>query len=555
MDRVYMLKSLRGGVEPHKSRRIVIIVFLLGLYFVWSIYNDIGFFYWDGSYNPRSIAFYCSMKIIVAFLMMVLGCAIYRISLYPKEFMLVLLQRAKHAWLVVIFYFVLLLVLWPGNWGVVGDEYQIYLSVKNLRVWLDQGIFSSAFMCLCLMIYPHPGIISLIQCIISVVLLGDVLYKFHEEYHNKIVSILMTLLFVSLPALCFVLCPIRAWLYSILLIALLENIFFISTSSNESGQKRAYIVITLICMLVANYRKEGMIFALICPVVIIIFGKLSRQAKKWFAFGYIGIFILFTVFLRGLIWLGNGQTLTQHSGYMLVCPLSIILTDEEKYAQISDEDLANIDKVYDIAVMQEYPSMIEPFQWKRNERSFDEPSSEEMSAFMKSAAKIIISNKWTFLECKWEAAKQSLGIYPFGGGIGSIWTKDRMVTWNELTDLPGDMTNDFPEVGALRERVSHSIVYPFKIRGISAYYIFYAFWFPCLLLPICLIWNLIKKNYLEATISLTLCVQLILVILTAPSRFQMYYLSFYFAGWYMLARLLAGIKRCKHKSNEKIVDE
>ena len=519
--------------------KIVIIVFIV-LDVIWSIGNDKAFFYWNGQYNPHSKVFYCVMKVIYFFFIAGIGYCFFQVTQRPKYYIAVFKEWIRYGWPVLLVYSLLLVLLWPGNWGAVGDEIQVYLSVKNLRVWPDQGIMSSLFMILCLMIYPSPGIICLVQCIISVALVGITLKKINYELRcSTCGQIIFSLFFITPPVLCFLLCPIRVWLYSVFLIALVENLYVLMKLEGQSKteQKRLLCVITILCALVANYRSEGMIFIIVCPLVIILFSELSLSKFKTVLVQLIFLVVV-TIALKGLNTLGNGQTLRQHSGLPFVTTLSMVISNEEKYSRLDQEDIKNIDAVFDVEVLKEHPSMSAPFDGTRAERTFPEPTKEQMSAYMKSAIKIILDNIPVFFECKWEAAKWSMGVYPYCRTVGTIWTQENIDLWNANTDLPGNVADDFRryENSTIREYISKIIVSSFHIYSIDSFYIFYAFWLPCLLSPIMVAVNILRKDWKEAFMCAVFSLQLIVVILMAPGRFQMYYLPFYLVGWFEFIR-------------------
>lgn len=323
----------------------------------------------------------------------------------------------------------------------------------------------------------------------------------------------------------------------------------------KNAQKRLLWVTTILCALVANYRSEGILFLIVCLLSIGLHSRLCVSKVKSILLQLLFVGIV-TVALRGLTLLGNGLTLRQHSGLTFVTTLSMILSDEGKYSQIDQQDIDNIDAVFDVGVLREHPSMSAPFDGTRSERSFVEPTEEQMSAYMMSAMKLILKNISLFLECKWEAAKWSMGVYPYYCTVGTIWTQDILDVWNEHTDLPGNMSDDFRKYANnyMRERVSNLIVYTFDINGISSFYFFFAFWIPCALLPIMMIFNLIRRDGVEVFMCLSISIQLIMVIIMAPGRYQMYYLPFYFLGWIETIRTVSMVYRKWVENNKCVID-
>lgn len=527
-------------IKYHKKELLSIIIpILVMLDLIWSIGNERKFFYWDSFYNPNSIAFYLVVKVLYVILIGRLGYQIYKILMNPQKYVPIFKDWLKYAWPILVVYGLLIIVLWPGNWGAVADEVQVYLSVKNLRVWPDQGIMSSLFMLLCLMIYPKVWMITLVQGSISIIMIGSTIRDVVKELAcNRFQKWLFVLLFISPPALCFVLCPIRVWLYLVLLIALIENIYLLKKCTDDKKRIDLIRKEAILCALVVNYRSEGILFLFTCIAITLFAEKRKPLRIKHIIF--LLVFVCGVTFgLKELTALGNGNTLRQHSGLTFVTTLSMIFSDEDKYVEIDREDLDNIDAVFEVDVLREHPSMSAAFDGTRAERSFAEPTQEQMAKYMKSAIKIIKMNLPVFFKCKWEAAKWSLGVYPYYRTVGTIWTQNSLDEWNENTDLPGNMSDDFREFADnhIRVRVSNMIVSAFRIGSIDSFYIFYAFWLPCLLLPIVGLAYLIKRNWIEGFVCVCICIQIFMVIIMAPGRYQMYYLPFYFLGWFETFRL------------------
>lgn len=530
-----------------KNRRLSL-KFIIGIlwitFIVLGICRDLKFFYFDGVYNSNSILFYCLMKCI--FILIIIGISIWlykfiiNYSIKKKLF----LQKIKFVVPFLIIYGLLLIVLWPGNWGVVGDEFQVYMSVKNLRVWPDQGLLSSVFMILSLMVYPSPGIICLLQGLISALLVGNILYMFHEEFKNRKVTVFLGILLVSFPALTYVFCPIRAWLYSVLLLYFIESIYFFFRKKKYN--KSSIWKLTFCCALIVNYRSEGMILLLLYPIALFVCADFIENKKKTIV-NQILLIIFSIILVKGLTIIGNGQTLRQHSGIGLVCPLSIVLADDIRYGKIDEMDIHNINQVFDIETLRKYPSKTVAWQGKSRERDYDEPTKEEMASFMKSATKILINNWPIYLECKWEAMKSSLGIYPYFRTIWPAWTFDTLSSWRENggKDIPGEVLEDFRVIDENEARivVSSLLISPMVISGIDLFYLLYAFWLPCLFMFIYLVVAIARKRWWEAVFAFGLVIQFLLVVFTAPCQYQMYYLAFYFCGWYLLTRLIAERKK------------
>lgn len=190
----------------------------------------------------------------------------------------------------------------------------------------------------------------------SIVVIEDIIRKVNIELRcTGIQKWLFILLFVSPPALCFLLCPIRIWLYSVLLIAMIEYLFFLQKIS-DNREKQVYLIkiITVLCALVSNYRSEGILFIPVCLLVTLFCTK-KITCKVRIAVIQLAVICIITLRLKGLTLLGSGKTLRQHSGITFITTLSMILSDDAEYASIDDEDIESIDAVFDVQVLREHP--------------------------------------------------------------------------------------------------------------------------------------------------------------------------------------------------------
>lgn len=526
--------------------RIALSVIATGLWTIFSIYNDLHFFNFTA--YPQAMIFYILMKLLfVVFVFLLLSYLIYVISEALSQGSGRNRSRILVGFSVLLLcvYIPLMVIMYPGEWGLVSDEFLIYNAAVDLRIWGNQGTFSSIFMILGLMLFPRPAAVVLLQCLITVLTEAGILADIWlETSGGKKRCFALIVLFLSIPCLAFSMCPIRIWLFSLLILKLSASFLKFQRKAGEVTWQE-WALLTALCCLIINCREEGKLLLIFFPALL--WKSCQGQKIKWMVILGEGLAVISVLFFSVLTGLGQGRTLRQHAMVNFICPLSIMVSQEDIYAEIPPKDLENINKIFPVEVLKEYPSYTEMFQWKAGEGMFAEPSQKEQAAGIVSAVKLCLRYPEIYLRCKLEAAAWSLGLYPYSNVIGRVWSTEQLEAWvNGMGYLP-ERFLEFTHTSEMRESLSKILAGGFKIGRINGYYLVYAFWLPAAFLVLGL-WTCRGRGIW--LLHLYVISQFLCTVLLAPSRYNMYYLPYYLCGWFLII-MRAGKKAVKYEEVEK----
>lgn len=529
-----MIEEMKGTALNMRRVRVGAICILTALISVISIYNDLHFFNFE-AYSSATI-FYGIIKIIFIVLVWLLIWYIVAIvTAWSGHFGGIIMSRERAKALLTFFvlllsvYGVFFILLYPGEWGLVGDEFLVYNAAVDLRIWGNQGTFSSIFMILGLMVFPKPAMVIAVQCLITALVEAGILADtWLETLGGKKRSFALLMLFLSIPCIAFSMCPVRVWIFSLLILKFMACLLKIWKKEGEVSWQE-WVLLTVLCCLIVNCREEGKLLILFFPLLL--WKRGCGKSLKWKVILGEGIVVLSILFFALLTNLGEGKTLRQHAMVNFICPLSIMLSEEEIYDKIPLEDLENIDNVFPIEVLRKYPSYTEMFQWKAGEGMFNEPSQKELRAGIWSAVKLCLQYPQIYFQCKLQAASWSLGLPPWPNVIGEVWDAEKLETWVKGMGYLPERFQCFSDVSKYRETWSRILSGKFTEGENKGYYFVYAFWVPVILL-LSGIWTCRGKRVW--LLYLWLASQFLCTVLMAPSRYNMYYLPYYLCGWFLV---------------------
>ena len=461
-----MAGDIKNSLMKHKRVSIACIT-LYAAFLIFSFYNDLHFFdfsyeeqasYFRTSGNPNAVAFYCVLKAIFIIVTSLFFIFLSKCWIGLMEQNIGVKKRLRIYGIIFIVYSVVLIHIYPGIWWCNGrDEYTLFSFVQRLQIQYHQGPLSSIMFFLALMCYPKPAMVVLFQIVIATVVLGEIIYDFSATYNKGKIGLF--LLIFSPASLYFALYPMRAFLFAVFFLAFIHYYLKFCIRPNN---KRLFQLTLILCIII-NYRTEAKFLLFVYPFLLIKRYKLRKIVQMEI------IAISSIVLVSAINALGYQRCNMSHKYLMLAAPLSMFLANEDRDKTGLEQDLQNIDKVYDISYMREHAH----YSLSGKERLDTTYTRKDLDLFLKSSLKIIASNFDLYLKSKILCAMDSLGL-----------RKSYSIRWKLPEDIkPKDIAVYFKDVDKNTHDLFGQIVAgQYNYGSFSAYQIFYAFWLPCLML-------------------------------------------------------------------------
>lgn len=259
----------------------------------------------------------------------------------------------------------LILCLYPDMFGVeTTDDYMNYAYAREFLPMYWHGFLTNVVYIACMIGFPHPVSIPVIQFISGVSMLfyigGTFVTHMSGKKKQKIALVsCFFLLIVLLPETIRILIyPTRNCMYAIVCLWAL-GILFVDGLKNGELTKQKFILLAFLFAVLGSWRGEGILYLLAFPFLIY-FTYEYKSRKKLFTKTH-GKQLLFYLIICILFMLPDkyGVNKYQNSDYMIANttgPISAVLHDES--ANISyegiKEDLEHIAEVIPLEYIYEY---------------------------------------------------------------------------------------------------------------------------------------------------------------------------------------------------------
>jgi hypothetical protein len=424
---------------------------------------------------------------------------------------------------------ILLVLIYPGHW--VGDEFYILNAAKNYAVESWQNYFTIVYYTFSLYMLPTGVSIVIVQMIFSSFVVGYLISNLYSKFSNKRIWLLTIAPFLLPPILINIFYPLRLTLYSFILLLLVGRLFFIIQNNIFiKKQHQEIIFLSFLIALVSFWRTEGIIYLSLFPVSIYV-TRYYMLLKKKDIKSYAVISLCVVIISLGLMI--NKATLNpRYELTAYINPLSTMIQGELR-GDKTEESLTKINKAIDLNIVRDYPSFTEiPSYWKGAVKSDFIYNSTDLR---KGYYYIVIHNLDKFFANRINTflATNSFGnVLPLGLGH---FSKEEYRT--------DPYTINFIETNKFSEPINYNIklaTTKFLIMGdenndinLIGHYIWNIIPVVLLLLGL-MIHIIIKKKYIQASILASLLISALLIFLTAPASYFMYYLPLYIVGYYIL---------------------
>lgn len=255
---------------------------------------------------------------------------------------------------------VFFILLYPGHF--VGDEFDVLIAVRNYSLFSWQNYLTNIFYTYSLYLIPTAVGIVVIQLGVLSFVTGYVIAVARKLFKKSYTHYFLFLPFLFFPVILNNLYPLRLTMFSYLLLLLVSWLLFIHKKIiTPKNPKVFFLQASAILAVVAFWRSEGLIYLLFLPVFAYTLGLLSKSALRNTA-TYVA-FVGALIFIGISYWITSGTANDQYQITATINPLSTMVQGNLKGKHIN-QDLAAINKVVDLSIVKKYPSYDEiPSFW------------------------------------------------------------------------------------------------------------------------------------------------------------------------------------------------
>lgn len=434
--------------------------------------------------------------------------------------------------------FLLLLCTWPGIFK--GDEFYVLQAVRSLTFSPAQTGITSLFYIACLRFFPSMVSITFFQILIICCIYAYIFYQLKIVYPGRNLIICRLVCFL-LPILDGNLFTLRATLAGWIFLLIMCMCFF--AWKKQALSFKQLLVLSLLCGLVIAWRSEYIYLLLFIPLTVRL---VCKKKLKQVLLCFLVILLSFQGFnIPNKIAL-NGSN--KYPISLVINPLGNIFAQEEIRGETAYDDIMTVNELIDVQALRLHPSVRNISQYWNIPDILPE---EQLKEFMAASMRLIFNNFDHFLYYRWLTFMHTNGMVPDEINHPTAPTPE---TIYNLTYYGEDYKNSYyfmnPVFG---EKVRNAVIGVLSCRDYTEdnirTNILYPVFYNCLpTLAIALLFMilcLIKKKFVPAGILFLTGAQVVLIFLTAPAMFFMYYFCFYLAGYFCSA--LAGLELVSKK--------
>ena len=436
---------------------------------------------------------------------------------------------------------VLLLILWPGTWSL--DDLRTLACISGYREWYPwQHIITGAYQDVLLQILPFPGGIILLQNIIISICVAFGVTKLETVFgiggQNKLADAVIKISpFLFPPVLMYQFSGYRIGLYVYLEFVML--VMLIGAIKDKEEWSKAYLsLFCIFCIIVSTWRTESFFYIpCMCILLWFIDKRVIPNPRKiccilMIAIGFLGI----NKVQKQALGNANYEVIS------LIGPCAELVRNADN---IEDAGLLeDIDRVASLEVIHNNPSQHESGLFWGTDVVRTGYTDEDYKAFLMSIIKLSLRYpRVVFLE-RWNMFVKCTGISGVGktnvGGAAALFDENNGNDLAVLTQSKGWIANS-PVFKNIRKHFIYLLGMK-KVDGSGNGILQRLIW-NTLIPLIVLIYEwfslLIKRKWYLWGICTAVLIRVPIVILTAPSSWMMYFLSFYFLGYvYFVYKLL-----------------
>lgn len=444
-----------------------------------------------------------------------------------------------------LFYFIPLLILllltWPGIFK--GDDFYVLKAIRSYTFSPAQTGITSLFYICCLRFFPSMASIPFFQIIIISSIYAYI-FKNLKDLYPDCKFILCRIVCLFLPILDGCLFTLRATLVGWIFLLILCSCYLIW--KKKTFQPSQLIIVSVMTGLVIAWRSEFIYMLPLLPLYLFFLFRKAIQFKKCLLTAVLSFLVVACSYF--CFDIPNKIALNGSNKYpisLVINPLGNIFAQETIRGENAYNDIMTINELIDVQALRIHPSVRNISQYWNIP---DILPKEQLDAFMSASFDLILNNFDHFLYYRWLTFKYTNGMvaddinHPTAPTIETIYTLNyygenyRDAYYFSKPLLGETIRNKAIDFLACRhyesEKVHTNILYPIMYNCLPTFILALTCMFICLF----------KKRYAMAGILCLSGMQLILIFLTAPAMFFMYYFSFYLSGYFLSALTYYEIK-------------
>lgn len=435
------------------------------------------------------------------------------------------------------------ILLYPGHW--VGDEFSILEAVRQYDPYSWQSYLTNIYYTLSLYLIPTGVGIVVIQLSILSLITGYIISLSRNLFRHKHTHYLLLLPFITFPVILNNLYPLRLTVFSYLLLLLFAQILFLHAKVLIPKHPRIMLLqVAFVLSIICFWRSEGLIYLILLPIFARMLGLLNRSALRQKS-TYV-IYALSLVFIGLTFWITSVTTRADYQITATLNPMSTMIQGKLQGEDI-DKELAAVDRVINLAIVRQYPSYTGlPAYWNGALR---EDYFNHLHGYNLHIFNIFIQNFNLFIDNRIQVflLTNSFGTQPSTGyvedsyDISQFYNSDKQ----SITKI-----QNFYLVNKLSHPISLQLKHDITTRlllvdnqykpSIFAKIVWSIIPTAILLLALTVA-QLFRRHWLHALMGTMLLTHGILIFLTAPASYFMYYFPIYLVGNFILAIVLLRI--------------
>lgn len=465
----------------------------------------------------------------------------------------------KHAIIItsIIFFLLLigLLLVWPGTWS--WDDVFVLNAAQNYHIEAWQNLLTSIYYIMLLETLPFSTGIILIQIFIISMIIGYCISKittilFHSEKKRWKIEFLLSLTFFLPPLILYSYSGFRMGIYSyieLLLIVIFYSFF------KEKGKLTLCNLswCIFLTILVASWRSEGIYYILFFPIFLMISNK--KITYKIIIVSSL-IIILSTLAINEANTKLIGNNNYSITSTILSLPCLVKSSDPTK----DQEELTLLSEAINLQVIYDNPkSTGEDLYWNYNLIKSNY-SSTQYKSYIKGYIKLIIKYPQVFFSELFHNLYSSsgLGIDKYGYSTQRDLAKSAIAlfdgrqgeVWDGMDSLFSSPFSLSTRVSTLRWLGSINS----KGQVTAGYKIIWNPLIPTLFILFIIIFLFINKQLKVCLLLFCVLIRFIIIFLTSPAPYFMYYLSIYLIGYFsFFLFLIFKLSHFRRTQNENII--